>query len=85
MPVVRIVDQYGNTLTGSTLTVVATVETGTGTWSLSGGTSVAARGGIATFSTLRATSVGGAARARIRFTSGTLTLALSTEFAVPAS
>jgi hypothetical protein len=85
MPMVRIVDQYGNTLTGSTLTVVATVETGTGTWSLSGGASVAARGGIATFSTLRATSVGGAARARIRFTSGTLTLALSTEFAVPAS
>jgi len=84
MPVVRIVDQYGNTVTGSALTVVATVETGTGSWSLSGGTSVAATRGVATFSTLRATSVGGAARARIRFTCGALTTILSNEFAVPA-
>jgi hypothetical protein len=84
MPVVRIVDQYGNTVTGSTLAVVARVETGTGNWSLSGGTSVAATAGVATFSTLRATSVGGAARARIRFTCGSLTTVLSNEFAVPA-
>jgi hypothetical protein len=85
MPVVRIVDQYGNTVTGSALSVVATVETGTGTWSLSGGTRVTATGGVATFSTLRATSAGGAARAKIRFTCGVLTAIVSSEFVVPTA
>ena len=56
-PVVRIVDSAGNTITSSTLKVVASIESGTGT--LVGTTTVAAVNGVATFTNLAITGTPG--------------------------
>ena len=55
-PVIRIVDASGNTVTSSTVSVVASIASGTGT--LSGTTTVAASSGIATFTNLLITTAG---------------------------
>jgi hypothetical protein len=58
-PVIRILDAAGILVTtgaGATLPVTATLESGSG--ALSGGVTVAARGGVATFSNLRITGTG---------------------------
>jgi len=82
-PVVRIQDRYGNTVS-STATVTAQVETGTGSWSLGGTTSIAAVAGTATFANLTATrlAAGTISGARIRFTCGSLTLVVSNTFTI---
>jgi hypothetical protein len=87
-PVVRIVDKYGNVV-GATVTITAVVETGTGSWTLGGATSVATTAGTATFSNLRATNAGvttvTAARIRFGVTLGGVTLTLlSNTFTIPA-
>jgi hypothetical protein len=81
--VVRIQDRYGNTVS-STATVTAQVETGTGSWSLGGTTSIAAVAGTATFANLTATrlAAGTISGARIRFTCGSLTLVVSNTFTI---
>jgi len=56
--VVRIVDANGNTVTSSTVNVVVTIASGTGT--LSGTTTVAAVAGVATFTNLAITGTAGA-------------------------
>ena len=85
-PVVHIQDKYGNRVTTSTAAVLAAVESGTGSWTLGGTTTRNAASGIATFSGLTATSSGGSVSgAKIRFTSGSLTLVVSDTFTVPAA
>jgi hypothetical protein len=83
-PVVRIQDQYGNTVS-STATVTAQVESGTGSWSLGGTTSLAAVAGTATFTNLMATRLvaGTNSGARIRFTAGGMILVISNAFTIP--
>jgi hypothetical protein len=56
-PVIRIVDASGNTVTGSSVNVVASIASGTGT--LSGTTTIAAVNGIATFTDLVITGTAG--------------------------
>ena len=56
-PVIRIVDAAGNTVTSSTVSVVASIASGGGT--LSGTTSVAAVNGVATFTNLVITGTSG--------------------------
>lgn len=56
-PIIRIVDGTGNTITSSTVTVVASIASGGGT--LSGTTSVAAINGVATFTDLVITGTPG--------------------------
>ncbi len=55
-PVIRITDAGGNTVTSSTVNVVASIASGTGT--LSGTTTVAAVNGVATFTNLKITGSG---------------------------
>ncbi len=55
-PVVTVQDAYGNTVTGDTSSVTATLNTGSGT--LAGTTTVAAVNGIASFSNLRIDTAG---------------------------
>jgi len=81
-PKIAIQDQYGNTVAGSTATVVAAV--GAGTWTLGGTTSVAAVSGIVTYSGLTATSASAVTGATIGFTSGSLTATTSNTFNIPA-
>jgi regulation of enolase protein 1 (concanavalin A-like superfamily) len=83
-PVVRVQDRYGNTVTTSTALIVAAFEAGTGSWTLGGTTSRSAVAGVATFGGLTATGSGGPiSGARIRFTSGGLTLVVSSAFMIP--
>ena len=83
-PVVRVQDRYGNTVTTSTAPIVAAFEAGTGSWTLGGTTSRLAVAGVATFGGLTATGSGGPITgARIRFTSGGLTLVVSSIFTIP--
>ncbi|MFM8380189.1 MAG: MBG domain-containing protein, partial [Planctomycetia bacterium] len=83
-PVVRVQDRYGNTVTTSTAPIVAAFEAGTGSWTLGGTTSRLAVAGVATFGGLTATGSGEPITgARIRFTSGGLTLVVSSVFTIP--
>ncbi|MFA5775886.1 MAG: hypothetical protein WC864_10995, partial [Ilumatobacteraceae bacterium] len=75
-PVVRIVDSGGNTVTNSSVDVVATVASGTAT--LSGTTTVAASSGVATFTNLRLTGTVGAHT--LTFTPTALTAITSSSF-----
>ncbi len=75
-PVVQIRDAGGN-LTSSTANVTATIATGTGT--LVGTATVAAVGGVATFTNLR---IDGSGAHTITFTSGALTAATSSSLTV---
>ena len=72
-PVIYIEDQYGNLRTSDTLVVTATRNGGTG--SLLGTTSIAAVGGVATFTNLAHSAV---STITITFFSGALTLATFT-------
>jgi hypothetical protein len=77
-PVVRIVDASGNTVTNSSVNVVATIASGTGT--LSGTTTVAASSGVATFTNLVITGTAG--NFTLTFTPTSLTAITSGSFAL---
>ena len=80
-PVVAIQDQYGNT-TISTADIQAVI--GSGAWTIGGTTTKTASAGSSTFTDLTATSAAAVLSATITFTSGLLTPATSTAFAIPA-
>ena len=77
-PVVRITDSLNNTNTSSTVNVVASIASGTGT--LSGTTTVAAVSGVATFTNLKINSVAGSFT--LTFTPTSLTAVTSSSFTV---
>jgi hypothetical protein len=77
-PVVRITDASGNTVTTSTVNVVASIASGTGT--LSGTTTVAAVNGVATFTNL--VLLGATGNFTLAFTPTSLTAATSNSFAL---
>jgi uncharacterized protein (TIGR02145 family) len=77
-PVVRITDLSGNTVTTSTVNVVASIASGTGT--LSGTTTVAAVNGVATFTNLVLSGASG--NFTLAFTPTSLTAATSNSFAL---
>jgi hypothetical protein len=79
-PVIRIVDSGGNTVTTSTVNVVASIASGTGT--LSGTTTIAASSGIATFTNLVVTGTAGAFT--LTFTPTSLTAATSNNLTITA-
>jgi hypothetical protein len=79
-PVIRIVDSGGNTVTTSTVNVVASIASGTGT--LSGTTTVAASSGIATFTDLVVTGTAGAFT--LTFAPTSLTAATSNSLTITA-
>ena len=79
-PVIRIVDASGNTVTSSTVSVVASIASGTGT--LSGTTTVAAVAGIATFTNLVITATAG--NFTLTFTPASLTAVTSSSLAITA-
>ena len=71
-PVVKIQDQYGNTVTTSSASVTA-AKSDAGSWTLGGTTSLAATSGVATFTNLTATSAAAVSNATMAFTSSGLT------------
>jgi|GEM_PF-1970457 len=75
-PIIRIVDANGNSVTNSTVNVVATIASGTGT--LSGTTTVAAIAGVATFTNLQITGTAGPFT--LTFTPTSLTAVTSSPF-----
>jgi len=77
-PVIRITDLSGNTVTTSTVNVVASIASGTGT--LSGTTTVAAVNGVATFTNLVLSGASG--NFTLAFTPTSLTAATSNSFAL---
>ncbi|MFA5775652.1 MAG: hypothetical protein WC864_09810, partial [Ilumatobacteraceae bacterium] len=79
-PVIRIVDSNGNTVSGSTVNVVATIASGTGT--LSGTTTIAAIAGVATFTNLVISGASG--NFTLTFTPTGLTAVTSDSFTVGA-
>ena len=79
-PVIRIVDASGNTVTTSSVNVVASIASGTGT--LTGTTTVAAVNGIATFTNLVITGTAGTFT--LTFTPTSLTPATSNSFTISA-
>jgi hypothetical protein len=81
-PVVKVEDQYGNVVTNSTASVVASV--GAGSWTIGGTTTNAAVAGTATFTNLAATSGTAVTGAAISFTSAGLAGATSSAFNIPA-
>jgi Carboxypeptidase regulatory-like domain/Fibronectin type III domain/Protein of unknown function (DUF1533) len=81
-PVVRVRDQYNNTVTNSAASIIATPAQGS--WTLGGTTTVSASSGVATFSGLTATSAAAVTGATINFTSSGLTGVTSNAFNIPA-
>ena len=79
-PVIRVTDASGNTVTSSTVNVVASIASGTGT--LSGTTTVAAVNGVATFTDLVLSGTAG--NFTLTFTPTSLTAATSSSFALAA-
>ena len=79
-PVIRIVDASGNTVTSSTVSVVASIASGTGT--LSGTTTVTASSGIATFTDLVITGTAG--NFTLTFTPASLSAVTSNSLAITA-
>jgi uncharacterized repeat protein (TIGR02543 family) len=77
-PVIRIVDSGGNTVSSSSVNVVASIASGTGT--LSGTTTVAASSGIATFTNLVITGTAG--NFTLIFTPTSLTAATSNSISI---
>ena len=71
-PVVKIQDQYGNTVTTSSTSVTA-AKSDAGSWTLGGTTSLAATSGVVTFASLTATSTAAVSNASLAFTSSGLT------------
>jgi hypothetical protein len=83
-PKIRLQDRYGNAVTTGSATVTAAVEPGTGAWSLGGTLMVTAIAGLADFAGLTALSAGGhIPGARVRFSSGSLSVVVSDLFTVP--
>jgi hypothetical protein len=80
-PVIRIVDANGDTVTNSTVDVVASIASGTG--SLTGTTTVAAVAGIATFTDLVITGTAG--DFTLTFTPLSLTPITSSSFSITAA
>ena len=78
-PVIRITDASGNTVTSSTVNVVASIASGTG-GTLSGTTTVAAVNGVATFTNLVLSGTPG--NFTLAFTPTSLTAATSNSFAL---
>lgn len=78
-PVIRIVDASGNTVTSSTVNVVASIASGTGT--LSGTTTITAVSGIATFTDL---AISGSGTHTITFTPTSLTAITSNSVSLSA-
>ncbi len=78
-PVIRVTDASGNTVTSSTVNVVASIASGTG-GTLSGTTTVAAVNGVATFTNLVLSGTPGSFT--LRFTPTSLTAATSDSFAL---
>jgi hypothetical protein len=78
-PVVRVTDASGNTATTSTVSVAASIASGTG-GTLSGTTTVAAVNGVATFTDLVLSGTPG--NFTLRFTPTSLTAATSSSFAL---
>ena len=78
-PVIRVTDASGNTVTTSTVNVVASIASGSGT--LSGTTTVAAVNGVATFTNLVITGTGSHT---LIFTPAALTAVTSGTFSVTA-
>ncbi len=76
-PVVTIQDAFGNTVTGNSTSVTATINTGSG--SLQGTTTVAAVAGVVSFSNLRIDSAGAKT---LQLTDGALTSVNSGSFTV---
>ncbi len=76
-PVVSVQDAYGNTVTGNSSSVTATLNTGSG--ALAGTTTVAAVNGIVSFSSLRIDTAGAKT---LQFTDGALTAVNSGSFTV---
>ncbi len=76
-PVVTVQDAYGNTVTGNSSSVTATLNTGSGT--LAGTTTVAAVAGVASFSNLRIDAAGAKT---LQFADGALTSVDSGSFTV---
>ena len=83
-PVVKVGDQYGNTITGSTATITAAASTGTGSWTLGGTVSQAATSGSLTYTDLSATSAGLVPGASITFSSSGIASVVSGTFNIPA-
>ncbi len=81
-PVIRIVDASGNTVTSSSVNVVASIASGTG-GTLSGTTTVAAVSGIATFTNLVITGTAG--NFTLTFTPSSLTAVTSSSLAITAA
>jgi len=81
-PVVKVEDQFGNVVTTSSASIVASAAEGT--WTLGGTATKAAVSGIASFANLTAFSAGGVTGATISFTSTGLAGATSTSFNIPA-
>jgi hypothetical protein len=79
-PVIRIIDSGGNTVTNSSVDVVASISSGTGT--LSGITTVAASSGIATFTNLAITGTVGTFT--LTFTPTSLTATTSNSLTITA-
>lgn len=77
-PVIRVTDASGNTVTSSTVNVVASIGSGTGT--LGGTTTVAAVNGVATFTDLVLSGTAG--NFTLTFTPTSLTAATSNSFAL---
>ena len=77
-PVIRVTDASGNTVTTSTVNVVASIASGSGT--LSGTTTVAAVNGVAAFTNLVLSGTPG--NFTLRFTPTSLTAATSSSFAL---
>ena len=80
-PVVRITDSSGNTVTSSTVNVVASIGSGSG-GTLSGTTTVAAVNGVASFTDLVLTGTAG--NFTLTFTPTSLTASTSNSFALSA-
>jgi hypothetical protein len=78
---VTIQDQFGNTVTSATNTITLSIEPGSSGYTVSG--SAAAVGGVATISATASKTGGAVAAAKLQATSGTLTAALSSAFAIP--
>ena len=72
-PQIRVTDAYGNICTADNSTVVQVAKADGGAWTLSGTTSVKAKGGVVTFTNLTAKNSAAVSGAQLVFRSGKLT------------
>jgi hypothetical protein len=81
-PVVKVEDDYGNVVTSSSASILATA--GQGTWTLGGTTTKTAISGVVTFTNLTAFSAQAVPGATISFSSSGLMGTNSSSFNIPA-